>query len=105
MTTSRSSDTTASGDTSPSPQHTITVHVRYFASARAASGVDEEIVQLPSGTSVSQATEHLRRLHPEGLPRILDAASFLVDGVAVRDVTRELPDGSELDVLPPFAGG
>ena len=82
-----------------------TVLVRYFASARAASGVEQETLQLPSGTSVSQALVVLRERHPERLPRVLDAASFLLDGIAVRDTSRPLPDGSELDVLPPFAGG
>ena len=84
---------------------TLTIVVRYFAAARAAAGVEEEKVQLPSGASVSDAVAELRRLHPEGLPRILDAVSYLLDGVAVRDRTRALTDGAELDVLPPFAGG
>ncbi|PRX50256.1 molybdopterin converting factor small subunit [Prauserella shujinwangii] len=89
----------------PGEQHSTTVLVRYFASARAASGVDEELVRLPGGASVADAVAELRRLHPGDLPRILEAASFLLDGLAVRDTARELPDGSELDVLPPFAGG
>jgi sulfur-carrier protein len=84
---------------------TLTIAVRYFAAARAAAGVEEEKVQLPSGATVSDAVAELRRLHPEGLPKILDAVSYLLDGVAVRDRTRVLTDGAELDVLPPFAGG
>ncbi|WP_203612518.1 MoaD/ThiS family protein [Amycolatopsis sp. SID8362] len=84
---------------------TLTIVVRYFAAARAAAGVDEEKVQLPSGASVADAASELRRLHPEGLPKVLDAVSYLLDGVAVRDPGRELVDGAELDVLPPFAGG
>ncbi|HKS45167.1 MAG TPA: MoaD/ThiS family protein [Amycolatopsis sp.] len=84
---------------------TTTVLVRYFASARAASGVDQEILRLPAGASVEEALGALRERHPETLPRVLEAASFLLDGVAVRDPSRPLPDGSELDVLPPFAGG
>jgi molybdopterin synthase sulfur carrier subunit len=84
---------------------TLTIVVRYFAAARAAAGVEEEKVQLPFGASVSDAVAELRRLHPEGLPKILDAVSYLLDGVAVRDRTRVLTDGAELDVLPPFAGG
>ena len=79
--------------------------VRYFASARAASGVEEELLQLPAGASVSEAVGALRERHPDSLPRILEAASFLLDGIAVRDPSRPLPDGAELDVLPPFAGG
>ncbi|GAB3583130.1 MoaD/ThiS family protein [Amycolatopsis endophytica] len=83
----------------------MSVLVRYFASARAAAGVEEEVVYLPAGASVAEAVVALRDLHPDSLPRILRAASFLVDGVAVRDPSRPLPEGSELDVLPPFAGG
>lgn len=84
---------------------TTTVLVRYFAAARAASGVDQEVLQLPAGASVHEALTHLRERHPDGLPRVLEAASFLLDGIAVRDPAQPLPDGSELDVLPPFAGG
>lgn len=84
---------------------TTTVLVRYFASARAASGVEEEKVQLPLGASVSEVLEVLRERHPEKLPRVLESAGFLLDGVAVRDRSRPVPDGAELDVLPPFAGG
>lgn len=79
--------------------------VRYFAAARAAAGVEEETVRLPHGATVADAVAALRQRHPEQLPRILDAAGFLLDGVAVRDTARPLPAGAELDVLPPFAGG
>ncbi|OLT43880.1 molybdopterin synthase sulfur carrier subunit [Saccharomonospora sp. CUA-673] len=82
-----------------------TVRVRYFASARAASGVEAETLELPEGATVADAVAALRTRHPGGLPRILDAASFLVDGVAVRHRDRTLPADAELDVLPPFAGG
>ncbi len=84
---------------------TLTIVVRYFAAARAAAGEDEEKVQLPSNASVADAVAELRRLHPERLPRVLEAVSYLLDGIAVRDLTRRLKDGAELDVLPPFAGG
>jgi molybdopterin converting factor small subunit len=84
---------------------TTTILVRYFASARAAAGLEEEKVQLEAGASVGDVLTELRRLHPETLPRILDAVSLLLDGVAVRDLARALPNDAELDVLPPFAGG
>ncbi|MCU1684470.1 MAG: molybdopterin synthase sulfur carrier subunit [Amycolatopsis sp.] len=84
---------------------TTTVLIRYFASARAAAGVEEEKVQLEAGASVSDVVTELRRLHPDTLPRILDAVSLLLDGVAVRDLARAVPNDAELDVLPPFAGG
>lgn len=84
---------------------TLTIVVRYFAAARAAAGAEEEKVQLPAGASVADAVAELRQLHPAGLPKVLDAVSYLLDGVAVRDLSRPLTDGAELDVLPPFAGG
>lgn len=89
----------------PQSLEPMTVLVRYFASARAAAGVEEEKVKLPEGATVADAGRMLRELHPEKLPRILDAASFLLNEVAVRDQTRALSDGAQLDVLPPFAGG
>ena len=59
------------------------VLVRYFASARAASGVEQETLQLPVGASVSEALGVLRERPPEKLPRVLEAASFLLDGIAM----------------------
>lgn len=82
-----------------------TVLVRYFASARAAVGVDSEQVHVPASASVRDAVDALRTRHPERLGRILAAASFLLNGVAVRDFDQPVPDSAELDVLPPFAGG
>lgn len=90
----------------PHPEeHATTVVVRYFAAARAASGVDSEQVYLPAQSSVADMAARLVTLHPQGLPRVLGAATFLLNGVAVRDSSAPLPDGAELDVLPPFAGG
>jgi molybdopterin converting factor small subunit len=83
----------------------VTIVVRYFASARAAAGIDEEKVTLPDGARVADAVTRLRELHPEKLPKLLEAVSYLLDGVAVRDLTRPLTEAAELDVLPPFAGG
>jgi molybdopterin synthase sulfur carrier subunit len=81
------------------------VKVRYFAGARAAAGVQEETVRLPRGATVADAVTALGARHGAKLARVLLAASFLVDGVAVRDRDTRLPDVTGLDVLPPFAGG
>lgn len=41
-----------------------------------------------------------------GFSRVRPQCSLLVDGLAVpRDSVVDLPAGSQLDVLPPFAGG
>ena len=83
----------------------VEVTVRYFAGARAAAGTPEEKLALPPGSTVHHALSELADRHGDGLRRVLLAASFLVDGVAVRDRSGTLHDGADLDVLPPFAGG
>ncbi len=76
--------------------------VRYFAAARAAAGVTEESV---AGANLAALRAALVAAHGEPLGRVLTSASFLVDGVAWRDLDAPLPPGSTVDVLPPFAGG
>jgi molybdopterin converting factor small subunit len=78
--------------------------VRYFAGARAASGIAEETVTLPIPNAAA-LIELLRGRHGDAFAKVLPACSFLLDGVAVRDHHAEIPDGAEFDVLPPFAGG
>ena len=84
---------------------TTTVRVRYFAGARGAVGLTEETVAMPAGATVRDLVAELGGKHGDKLTRVLTACSFLLDGVAVRDQSRSLPDGSGVDVLPPFAGG
>ncbi len=80
-----------------------TLTVRYFAGARAAAGTATE--RLPAGGTLGELTETLAKRHGERLARVLEVASFLVDGVVCRDRGRRLPPGAVVDVLPPFAGG
>ena len=80
----------------------MTVTVRYFAGARAASGVDTE--QLPAGT-LDELVGRIVDVHGDRLARVLTACSFLVDGTSTRDPAVSLPPGAVVDVLPPFAGG
>jgi sulfur-carrier protein len=81
------------------------VRVRYFAGARAAAGVNEETVQVAAGATLHDLVADLAARHGDALTRVLTACSFLLDGIAVRDRAIALPDGSGVDVLPPFAGG
>jgi molybdopterin synthase sulfur carrier subunit len=83
----------------------VTIQVRYFAGARAASGVDEELLALPAGSTVTDASLAMTERHGEKLAGVLTACSFLLDGIAVRVLATHLSDGGQLDVLPPFAGG
>lgn len=81
------------------------INVRYFAGARAAAGIEAERLPVPAGSTVQDVLDLLSSRHGERLARVLAAASFLVDGIAVRDKRTPVGDGVELDVLPPFAGG
>lgn len=77
----------------------MTVTVRFWAGARRAAGHAEE-------TSSARTLGDLRGAlsgRPE-LAAVVGASSFLVNGGA-HSIDDPLPDGSVVDVLPPFAGG
>ncbi len=76
--------------------------VRYFAAARAATGVPVESVG--AGT-VAELVALLEERHGERLTTVLGACSFLVDGLSCREPSTTLTEASTVDVLPPFAGG
>lgn len=79
------------------------VTVRFFAAARAAAGKDSAHV---SSGSLAKVTTALTDAYP-GLAAVLPRCSYLLNGVAVHGDPADVVvnDGSELDVLPPFAGG
>ena len=78
------------------------VVVRYFAAARAAASVAEDIVEADTVRVCLSTVEALRG--PE-LQRVMKACTFLVDGVQSHDLDRPLVGTVAIDVLPPFAGG
>jgi sulfur-carrier protein len=80
----------------------VPVTVRYFAGARAASGVDAE---TRDATSLDDLVGQIVADHGERLERVLTACSFLVDGTSTRNRALQLSPGAVVDVLPPFAGG
>ena len=77
-----------------------TVEVRFFAAARAAAKTDQML--LPAGT----LNEILATLtaNPE-LARVVPQCSFLVNAVICHDYEAPITAGSQIDVLPKFAGG
>lgn len=85
------------------------VTVRYWAGARAAAGLDAEVVELapqspnPGQVSVGAVLAEVAARHTS-LVAVLAVASILVDGSAV-GADELLEDGATLEVLPPFAGG
>lgn len=87
------------------------ITVRYYAGARAAAGVEEEV--YADIGSVADALTAIRRRHG-ALDRVLPACSLLLDGVIVHDPSATIRNDAStdrpesralLDVLPPFAGG
>lgn len=78
----------------------MSVTLRYWAAAHAATGVEAE--NVPAGR-VREILEAATTRHPD-LERVVAVASILSDGVPVnRD--DEVPDGGTVEILPPFAGG
>lgn len=85
--------------------------VRYFGAARAATGIDEEKLDIRQGTTLNDVLVKLVQRHPsveEGRPSlssVIIRSSFLRNEVALRDHTAPLAADDVVDVLPPFAGG
>lgn len=78
------------------------ITVRWFAGAAEAAGTDEEHYPAASLSAVlASASER----HGSHLATVLGRCSILVDGRNVAPEDPWLPDGSVVDVLPPFAGG
>ena len=85
-----------------------TVTLRFFAAARAATGLDE-LACVSSGDPTID--ELIAGVLPaagrdaDELTRVLGRCAFLVDGVSTQDRSTVVPAGAVVDVMPPFAGG
>jgi molybdopterin synthase sulfur carrier subunit len=77
------------------------VQVRYFAAAKAATGIAAETRELPDGATIGGFLDDLGSTSPAVFAR----CSFIVNGAATTDRALVLENGDLLDVLPPFAGG
>lgn len=86
------------------------VTVRYWASARAAAGVDSDRVPVGPGTTLADVLVAIRSRHAER-PRLGDVVAVCSVLVGDRPVGRADPatvalrDGDTVELLPPFAGG
>jgi molybdopterin converting factor small subunit len=93
-------DETASG---------LVIVVRYWASARAAAGVETDDLVVTGPLALSEVVRRAAGLHPgTRLPGVLEACSVLVGDEPVKS---RAPDdvvvrpGQTVEFLPPFAGG
>ena len=77
------------------------VTVRYWAGLKEAAGLPEEQVEA---ATLAEALEAVRRRHSDRFSAVLDRCSLIVDGQRV-SATADLQGMTEIDCLPPFAGG
>lgn len=86
------------------------VRLRYWASARAAAGVEEDVLEVTGPVTLHDLRERARALHA-GAARfsaVLDTCSVLVGDrpVASEDPgSVQVAPGETVEFLPPFAGG
>jgi sulfur-carrier protein len=83
----------------------VTVSLHYWAGARAAAGVAEEVIEAQS---VAQALQIASRQRSDPrFERVVKASSILIDGRAAHqeDLEQRLSQAVQVEVLPPFAGG
>lgn len=86
------------------------VTLRYWASARAAAGVETDVVEVAGPVSLADLVATSLRLHPDSarLPQVLDCCSVLIGdrpATAEDRATVTVPPGAHVEFLPPFAGG
>lgn len=86
------------------------VRLRYWASARAAAGVEEDLVEVAGPVSLAELRDRACRLHAgsDRFSAVVGTCSVLVDDrpVASKDPGEVLvAPGQTVEFLPPFAGG
>ncbi|NIP33617.1 MAG: molybdopterin synthase sulfur carrier subunit [Thermoplasmata archaeon] len=79
------------------------IRVRYFAVHKDETGVSEETVTVPEGTTVEELVTMLIDLHPalEGLRK--DTMVSVNRGVGSGDIVLE--EGDDVALFPPIQGG
>ena len=86
------------------------VTVRYWAAARAASGVESDEVPVTGGTTLADVLAAVRDLHADRprLAQVVAVCSVLVGEQPVGSSDPRavvLAAGDTVELLPPFAGG
>jgi len=82
---------------------TINVNILYFASAKEATAVRMEPIELPKNASVKELLSNLSMMHPKirGMLNIIQVSV----NYKVVDKGTILNDGDEVAILPPISGG
>jgi sulfur-carrier protein len=81
----------------------ISINLLYFAFVKDKTGVEFDLLDLPSDTSVKSLIHLILEKHP-ALSNIIDMIQISVNYKIV-DVDTILKDGDEIAFLPPISGG
>jgi molybdopterin converting factor small subunit len=86
------------------------VTLRYWAAARAAAGVETDLVEVSGPVTLADLVAESLRRHPDSdrLSQVLDCCSVLIgDRPAATEDRRTVTvePGQHVEFLPPFAGG
>ena len=85
------------------------ITVRYWASARAAAGVESDDLSVTGPLALTEVVRRAAALHPgTRLPGVLEACSVLVGDQPVKSRAPDtvvVSPGQIVEFLPPFAGG
>lgn len=90
------------------PARRVVVH--YWAAARAAAGVESDVVEVADGMPLSKLLDVVLERHADR-PRLKDVVAVCSVLVGDRPVGTSDPDavvvrhGDTVELLPPFAGG
>ncbi|MEP9382433.1 MoaD/ThiS family protein [Nocardioides sp. KR10-350] len=88
---------------------TKAITVRYWAAAKAAAGTGSDLLEVDGPITMAEVVRRAADLHPgTRLPDVLAVCSALVGDrpVGTEDPGGiEVPPGSSVEFLPPFAGG
>jgi molybdopterin synthase sulfur carrier subunit len=88
---------------------TALITVRYWASARAAAGVESDALEATEPVTLADVVRRAAALHPgTRLPQVLEACSVLLGDQPVKSRDPEavlVRPGQTVEFLPPFAGG
>lgn len=79
------------------------VTVRYFAAHREATGVADEVLDVPDGITIAELMEELMRQHPDLVDLRRDTVISVNKGIGT-DAIR-LKEGDDVALFPPISGG
>lgn len=93
----------------PSRKVETTVTARYWAGARSAAGVGEDVFEVSGPISLAEVVRRVLTAHPgPDVARTIGVCSVLLGDrpVSSEDAEKVLVDpGTTVEFLPPFAGG